>query len=152
MRRDARTAIMTVPPAARGAEDVMSAHYVAFAALLLLAAAGCGVVAADDRDQESPVASEQTAIAISESDLQPVETFDSSTEAAIAAAAAVHPEATDLRLSHTVVILASQQLVDLRVQVTGDDVCDWYGVSGVPSANEIAWRAGLSAIGCAPAE
>ncbi len=132
--------------------------YVASAALVLLATAatavmaGWGVVAVDSDGQEFPVVSEQTAVATSERDLQPVETFDTSTAAVIAAAAAVHPGAADLRVSRTVVILASQQIVDLRVRVTGDDVCDWYGVIGIAGANEIAWHAGRSAIGCAPAE
>ena len=128
----------------------MSTHYVALAALLLLATAGCGVVAADDGGHESPGASVQTATATS--DGRPVVTFDTSTEAVIAAAGAVHPGAVDLRVSRAVVILASRQLVDLRVQVTGDNVCDWYGVVGIAHANGIAWHAGRSAIGCAPAE
>ncbi len=130
----------------------MSTRYVALGALLLLLTVACGAASADGSGRRSSAISISTAVATSERELQPVETFDTSTEAAIAAAAARHPGAVDLHVSRTVVILASQQIVDLRVQVTGDDVCDWYGVMGVAGANEIAWTAGRSAIGCTPAQ
>lgn len=155
MQRLSQWPIIAGPPAACVAEDAMSTRLIPLGALLLLATAtmaGCGVVAADGEGQETAVVSEQTAVAISERDLQPVETFDTAAEAVIAAAAAVHPGATDLRVSNTVVILASEQIVDLRVQVVGDDVCDWYGVSSIAGANGIAWHAGLSLIGCEPAQ
>ncbi len=126
----------------------MRRRYVAFGALLLLIVVGCGAASADGDGRASSAIS----IATADSNHQPVETFDTSTGAVMAAAAAVHPEATDLRVSRSVVILASQRIVDLRVQVTGDDVCDWYGVMGVAGANEIAWTAGRGAVGCRPAQ
>ncbi len=67
--------------------------------------------------------------------------FPSPGDAAIFAARAHRADLRNAQVTHMVAIYADDTTVDLRVEVTADGFCHWYGVSGQVQEGALEWRA-----------
>ena len=67
--------------------------------------------------------------------------FSSPDEAAIFAAQAHRADLQNTRVTRMVAIYADDATVDLRVEVTADGFCHWYGVAGQVQQGALEWRA-----------
>ena len=116
--------------------------------LLLAAAFSLGWFASPERgssvdanirpgEQESAAA---RAVAAGESGSS--EPFATATDAALAAALEEQPDLAAPTISRIIGIFADETTVDLRIQVSGDAFCGWYGVIGTAVDNQIEWRTG----------
>jgi hypothetical protein len=54
----------------------------------------------------------------------------------------------DPRADRFVLIFADEDTVDLRVRVTSDDGCRWFGVVGFVEDNSLGWYAGTDGMSC----
>lgn len=61
-------------------------------------------------------------------------------DAAVETALATNPaHLNDLRVTKATLIWADQSTVDLRIQVTGEGYCQWFGVEGVVRDDALGW-------------
>ena len=74
-----------------------------------------------------------------------IRAFRSPGDAAIDAARAHRADLRNARVTRMVAIYADDTTVDLRVEVTADGFCHWYGVSGQVQAGALEWRASPAA-------
>ena len=70
-----------------------------------------------------------------------IRAFSSPGDAAIFAAQGHAADLRNPRVSRMVAIYADNQTVDLRVEVTADGFCHWYGVGGQVRQGALEWRA-----------
>lgn len=85
--------------------------------------------------EESATAQEQEAEDAGSTNRHPT-----ATSAALAAAQHDNPELSDASVTRIVGIFAGDTTIDLRVQVSANSFCHWYGVVGTLNQDRIAWQ------------
>jgi len=74
-----------------------------------------------------------------------IRAFDNPGDAAISAARADGGDLRNPRVKRMVAIYADDTTVDLRVEVTADGFCHWYGVGGHVKEGVLKWHASPAA-------
>jgi hypothetical protein len=70
-----------------------------------------------------------------------VPAFPSPVEAALFAAKTQHPALQGAQVTNMIAIFADDQSVALRMKVSGNEFCQWYGVVGRIEEAALEWRA-----------
>lgn len=105
------------------------------AILVVAVAAGSGLIF-DAGDRPPPTGTTERVVAPDQ--ITADNTFPNPAEAAEAKARQVGLD--EARVDKFVLIYADEEIIDLRVRVSDDDGCRWFGVGGSVEDGKIGWR------------